>query len=75
MPCEECCAWQKSILEMQGSSGKHVMPYNISALRRPFGSRVAETLLKRLEALLEDIAEEEAAQALQQVLFLLPHRL
>ena len=41
-------------------------------LRRPFGSRVAETLLRRLETLLEEASDEETAQALQLVRLLLP---
>ena len=34
---------------------------------RPFGSRVAETLLKRLEVLIADAPDEPSSEALQQV--------
>ncbi len=34
---------------------------------RPFGSRVAETLLKRLEVLIADAPDEHSSAALQQV--------
>ena len=34
---------------------------------RPFGSRVAETLLKRLEVLIADTPDEDSSAALQQV--------
>ena len=34
---------------------------------RPFGSRVAETLLKRLEVLIADVPDEDSSAALQQV--------
>ena len=36
-------------------------------LRRPFGSRVAETLLKRLEALMAEASDEQALLTLQEV--------
>ena len=36
-------------------------------VRRPFGSRVAETLLKRLEALMAEASDEQALLALQEV--------
>ena len=34
---------------------------------RPFGSRVAETLLRRLEALVAEASDEQALLALQEV--------
>lgn len=38
--------------------------------RRPFGSRVAETLLRRLEALIDEASDQETTRALQQVALL-----
>lgn len=43
-----------------------------AVLRRPFGSRVAETLLKRLEALIEEAADEDALLLMQQVIAMVP---
>ena len=41
--------------------------FNRLLLHRPFGSRVAETLLRRLEVLMEEGSDDDGPQGLQQV--------